>query len=269
MTSSEEYIPVLWGKDEPEEPDEPDEPDGPDEWTVYRNCSGAAISLSSGASCGIFHVCVVGGCNTSLSGGAVRVTSGCLTANDSIFECNCSNQCGGAIYVCGSGACVNVNNSCINGNCAACHGGGATICNNATGMFCCDTITNNRASGYAGGIMVDCNGNVYIIDTTICGNCGNYGGGLYARDDSCTIICDSNFFGNCSTTRGGAIYASGGYLIFCGTVCICGNCGNCPGIYLSSRNACAIVYGTVYDWDGVTGLGTWCCCGSGYVCKLY
>ena len=78
----------------------------------------------------------------------------------------------------------------------------------------------------------------------------------------------NNFFGNCATTCGGAIYASGGCLIFCGTVCICGNHGTCPGIHLNSSNACAIVYGTIYDWDGITGCSNWCCCGSGYVCNM-
>jgi len=289
-------------------------------WAIYNGCSGAAISLSTDIACNRNCVCVINGNNTSQSGGAVRVTCGCLTLNDSVFDCNRTSYCGGAIfaccgcttvnssninnncacchgggiYACGSGTCVAVNgscidkncaghgggvyadnqacvtigNSCIDGNCATGCGGAATICNQATGIFCCDTITNNHATGYAGGIMAHCNGKVCIIGTTICGNCGQYGGGLFAENCSCTIICDSNFFNNCSTICGGAIYASGGCLIFCGMVCICGNCGACPGIHLNSSNACAIVYGTIYDWDGITGCNNWCCYDSGCVCCM-
>lgn len=106
MVGSEEYLTLFSGNG----------------WTIYDGCSGAAISLSANTAYNRNCVCVINGNNTNQSGGAVRVTCGCLTLNDSIFDCNRTSYCGGAIYACGSGTCVAVNNSCME-YCSVCASG--------------------------------------------------------------------------------------------------------------------------------------------------
>jgi len=244
----------------------------------YPGMSGGAVRVTSNATVTICNSVLDSNCAGSC-GGAVNVTCGNVIINNSSVSCNCAGCHGGGVIACGSGACVTVNNSCINSNTACCDAGGVGVyggacvtvnnshidCNCsckcgaaavvccATGCFCCDIISCNHAFCYTSGIFSHCCAKTEIINTTICCNCGQYGGGLFAESGSCTVMCNSNFFCNCATCCGGGIYASGGCLVFCGTVCICCNQGTYPGIRLNASDACAYVYGTVYDWDGVSG----------------
>jgi len=238
--------------------------------SINSNCacchSGGVIACGSGACVTINNSCINSNTACCDAGGVGVYDSACVTINNSCINSNtaCCDAGGVGVY---GGACVTINNSRIDCNCSCKCGAAAVICC-ATGCFCCDIISCNHASNYTSGIFSHCCAKTEIINTTICCNCGQYGGGLFAEGGSCTVMCNSSFFCNCATSCGGGIYASGGCLVFCGNVCICCNQGACPGIQLNNSSACAYVYGTVYDWDGVSGSNQSCQDCGGCYCDM-
>ncbi|MCC8066920.1 MAG: hypothetical protein LIO94_07445 [Clostridiales bacterium] len=137
------------------------------------------------------------------------------------------------------------------------------------GICCLDhvRIINGENLNNCGGAICITYGCLIADSIIVEGNCANCCGGGIFNSGGCATICDSCISDNCANCCGGAIYAYAGCLIFCGTVCICGNYSTSGVIYLGS-NARAVVYGTIYDWDGITNYGTWYCCGSGCICDM-
>ena len=147
----------------------------------------------------------------SVTGGAVRVTAGDLTATDVIFRDNSASNLGGAIFVDGD---ATLNRVAVIDNNANSQGGGIYV-TGGTLDITNSTISGNTAD-FGAGIQVVSGGTVTIDHSTIASNTAdNSGGGL--RVNISTANISNSIFADNSSVSGGQDIAgkivSGGFNI--------------------------------------------------------
>lgn len=133
-----------------------------------------------------------------------------LVAN-SDFRSNSGDNYGGAISI--GGDLVVITDTDILNNTIAVWGpsAGISIYGGNSLIHRCSISGNHNATGgiaECGGMMVEENASVEIIDSAITGNIG-YAGGIYIKPGAIVSIGNCNISGNIASNKGGAIYNEG------------------------------------------------------------
>jgi len=139
------------------------------------------------------------------------VAVGNILVANSDFRSNSGDSYGGAISV--GGDLVVVTDTDVVNNTIAVWGPSAGISiygGNALIHRCSISGNHNATGGLAecGGVMVEENASIEILDSTITGNIG-YTGGIYIKPGATVSIGDCNISGNTASNKGGAIYSEG------------------------------------------------------------
>lgn len=177
------------------------------------NSAGSVMQVTAGAPL-IRGLTLTGGTGTSASGtlrgGAVYVTGGDLSVEDSIFIGNTAAR-GGAIDTT-SASDISVIDSVFggpnngDGNTATSAGGAISIQNlAATLTMSGTTVQGNTSTQWGGGLSLGTNLEVALTDCELLGNFGLNGGGIFATNDVTLTLVDTDFDGNTAVTGGAGL----------------------------------------------------------------
>ena len=136
-------------------------------------------------------------------GGAIKVSSGYMTVEDSVFSENSANRYGGAVFV-ANGATATFTDATFDGNVSVTETGGAINTDGAIEVADCLFTGNQATASFGGGAIQGWIGSsITISGSTFQGNSGYNAGAIYANN--LLTITDSTFTENTSTFRGGAV----------------------------------------------------------------
>ena len=140
------------------------------------------------------------------NGGGIINSSGTCTVTSSTFNDNSASNVGGGIANWGT---LTVTDSTLNGN-SSMWGGGIYINDNSSLNLMDSTLVNNTAvNGGGGGGIYENDGKVTVNTCTISGNSGNWGGGIYNWDGTLTVssstISNNSAYSTTNNYEGGGI----------------------------------------------------------------
>ena len=175
--------------------------------------SGGALMLDNAV--GYVENCDFSGNNSTIGGGAIRVSAGCeLDIVNSRVADNHSGSTGGGIVALGAGK-VTATNTSFENNTAALYGGAVSAQDAGTQIKLIGTggnaVIKNNSSETAGAIYAVKGSNVEIEGYTLSGNAATAGraGAVSILDGSSATVFNSIFDGNTASASAGAMSVDG------------------------------------------------------------
>jgi hypothetical protein len=227
--------------------------------------NGDVSGISNSGTLTVSNSTIAGNSRSGFNGGGI-LNSGSLTINDSTISGNsASGHSGGGVYntnmltinnstisgnsagygsAIGNGGVLTVSNSTISGNTSA----GASADGYAGGIYdggpatVSDTTISGNSAGAGGGIFIDTNGVVQVINTTISGNRSSFsdGGGIYngggISNPGRLTISNSTISGNSTNNGGGGIFNTNGTVTVSNSTISGNTAGAGGGIYVAGNS---------------------------------
>jgi hypothetical protein len=177
------------------------------------NSAGSVVRVTAGAPL-IRGLTLTDGTGTSVSGtlrgGAIFVTGGDLSVEDSVFIGNSAAR-GGAIGTTSASDisvvdCVFGGATASDGNTATASGGAISIEHlGASLTMSGSTLQNNSSTQWGGAISLGTDLAVALTDCELLDNTGLNGGGIFATNDVTLTLVDTDFDGNTALAGGGGV----------------------------------------------------------------
>ena len=202
--------------------------------------SGGALMLDNAV--GYVENCDITGNNSTIGGGAIRVSAGCeLNIVDSRVADNDSGSTGGGIVALGGGK-VTATNTSFENNTAALYGGAVSAQDAGTQIKLIGTDSNavikNNSSETAGAIYAVKGSAVEIQGYTLSGNAATAGraGAVSILDGSSAAVSNSTFDGNTASASAGALSVDGSTATLEGCTFTNNSAGDKGGAMVLSNN---------------------------------
>jgi hypothetical protein len=176
---------------------------------------GGAIWMTAAANLTISNSQFTGN-SANQQGGALLVSAGTVTVNNSVFQNNIVTKTttsafaglGATFTLFFAGTTLNLNNSTVSGASSGSEGGFAYLGQLTPNLNVTNsTISNNTATDYGGGLSTGTAGTVSFTNSTISGNTANIAGGVLTLGAVTNLsFTNSTISGNTSNNNGGGLY---------------------------------------------------------------